>query len=94
MCDDPALVGRLFLAGIADGAASQLLQLMQPRVALTVPLEVTMLIRAHSCFVLVCTMDGIESVMALAKQRVAVYAEQGRSWSLLLAGISQTTLVT
>jgi hypothetical protein len=91
MCDDPALVGRLFLAGIADGATSPLQQLMQPRVAWTVSLEVTLLIRAHSCFVLVCTMDGIESVMQLAKRRVAVYAEQEQYEALvrLLTGVKK-----
>ena len=45
---------------------------------LSVSVEVELLCRAHYCFVLVCSMDVIDTVLSIARARVPKYVELGR----------------
>lgn len=58
---------------------------------LTVSAEAHLLIRAHYCFVLVCHMDGTESVRRTIRKRAEQYVEHNQYDCIvaLLAGIKK-----
>ena len=91
LCDDPALLGRHLLSAVSD-AAPEILNFLEKRASvLPIPVEVNLLCRAHSCFVLVCSMDGIDAVMTRARERVNHFAAEHNYEALvrLLTGIKK-----
>lgn len=89
LCDEPTVLGRQLMEIVRHGNTATPLEDQAPE--MTVTMEVELLIRAHFCYVLVCSMDGIDSVLKLAQERVPRYVEKHEYRALvrLLTGIKK-----
>lgn len=90
LCGDPSLLGRRFLSmvtgdvSVIEGSDGQVGKL-------SIATEVTLLCRAHQCYIMTCSMDGIDAVLKASQKQIPYYVQQGAYPALvqLLVGVKK-----